>query len=89
MGYENYGNENLKPLAVSGDQAAIDELARRGNTLDEKGQLVKVFSETIRNRDAKGNLISENVIKRTVADGRLISKTIDDIEVPITSEGLN
>lgn len=89
MTYENWGNEKLKPLAVEGDKQAVEELARRGNTLTEEGRLQKVIVTKNRNRNAKGELISEDVTERTIEDGQLVKLVINGTDRPIPTIGFN
>lgn len=64
----NWGNERLKPAALEDDTAAIAELKRRGNTLED-GQLVKV--RKMRYVDNRGHEYFETL---KVADGKLIER---------------
>lgn len=82
--YSGYGNERLLPLGVAGDQDAIDELGRRGNTIMPDGSLEKVYTTTVRN--ASGG---SDVIERTVNMGRLIKKTVNGKEVRPDVPGMN
>lgn len=88
MDYAILGNEKLKPLAIGADQKAIDELARRGNVLNQNDQLVKTTTQTIRNRTDKGVLISTDVIVREITDGQLTSVKVNGTPRPIATEGL-
>lgn len=83
--YTGYGNEKLKPLALSGNADAERELNNRGNFLTPEGGLKKTYVRT--DRKYQGNLlISENVIEEDVIDGKRVEVRIDgvvqDTEVP-------
>lgn len=82
--YANWGNEKLLPIAIAGDQEAIDELTARGNEVMPDGSLQKEY--TTRTRNASGE---DDVTVRTVNNGRLIRKTINGKEVRPQQDGMN
>lgn len=79
MDYSLQGNESLKPLARGGDEKAVEELKRRGNTLTPAGALRKVYTKTRRNYDG-GRLLSTDVIREAIEDGRRVSVTVNGRE---------
>lgn len=82
--YANWGNEKLLPIAIAGDQEAIDELTARGNTVMPDGSLQKDY--ITRTRNASGG---DDVTIRTVNNGRLIRKTINGVEIKPQLDGVN
>lgn len=86
MDYGLQANEMLKPLAISGDQEAIEELARRGNVLTAEGALRKVYRKRKRNYDG-GRLVSTDTIEEVVEDGKRVSVLVNGREwMPPVSE---